>query len=263
MLNFSFELLPGSDRLTPVHRLAGQQQDNLCGPYWVAQLLKAFGGADLSPEAVALLAGTHLPPGEGIWVPSGASPRQDYSRSLPLAETTEASGTSAAGLIRAASVASDGRFVLVPLQADWSAAQVKALPKLCQENPHWEAIPLANVQSGNLWGSKLSFADAVAYLQGENIQPPAADWRVGHFLTLAGTIKGEKTLFLVRDTYPIFGWNGYYLQSAAAIAAALNRNDGCEGGVLLFSAAQHQGEIEQQAQAQGFQVKVWDNGTPV
>jgi len=61
----------------------------------------------------------------------------------------------------------------------------------------------------------------------------------------------------------MFGWQGYHLQSADAIAQALNRGDGCGGGILLFAASQDQTQIEQQAREAGFSVGVWDNGSPM
>jgi hypothetical protein len=117
----------------------------------------------------------------------------------------------------------------------------------------------------------VALADAFAYLKGENVYPPQTDWNIGHYLTLAGTVKGvaspfpddrERMLVIVRDTYPTFGWDGYHLQPADAIANALSRNDGAEGGVLLFVAAKNKFEIEEEARARGFDIAVWDNGTP-
>lgn len=57
----------------------------------------------------------------------------------------------------------------------------------------------------------------------------------------------------------MFGWNGYHLQPASAIAAALQRDNGMEGGILLFVAAKFQAEVERQAQKQGVDVAAWDN----
>ena len=61
----------------------------------------------------------------------------------------------------------------------------------------------------------------------------------------------------------IFGWDGYHLQPQDAIASALRRDDGKEGGVFLFVAAENQAEVEQQAREQSFDIASWDNGTPV
>jgi hypothetical protein len=172
-------------------------------------------------------------------------------------------GTSVLGLIEATEKVSSGQYRLIPLKTTWTTADLEALIHLCQTHPHWETVPLCNVQTNQFWGSTLCIQDAIAYLQGNLIQPPSADWSVGHFVTLAGIVKGSaQSLMIVRDTYPIFGWNGYHLQPLEAIAAALNRDDGSEGGIALFAATHHQVEIEYQCQQQGWAIAPWDNGTP-
>ncbi len=268
MLNsalFSIKLLPGALRVNQLHRLAGQQPDNLCGPYWAAMLLQASEDIGVDSTKLALLAGSVLPIGEPVnWVPPGASSRQDYSCQLPLTEEIEYAGTSIQGLIEAVSRDSEGKYALVPLRATWTPQQVAALFTLCQNHPNWEAVPICNIETGHLWGSHLALVDAIAYLSGEDIQAPQADWAVGHFVTLAGSVEGSKrSLVLVRDTYPVLGWDGYHLQPEEAIASALQRDDGKEGGVLLFIGAKDQAEVEQQARKQGFDIAVWDNGTPM
>jgi hypothetical protein len=67
------EWLPGSWRVMESHQLAGQQPDNLCGPYWVSTLLKAYGVSDLDPARLGQLAGSVLPSGDDPqkWVPPG------------------------------------------------------------------------------------------------------------------------------------------------------------------------------------------------
>lgn len=121
---------------------------------------------------------------------------------------------------------------------------------------------MCNLRTGRLWGSRQALGNVVAYLEGKDITVPAADWDVGHFLTLAGKVEGQaRSLVLVRDTYPIFGWDGYYLQSADAIAAALNRDDGYQGGIMLFTAAKNKVEVERLAKQRGFHVDIWDNCT--
>ena len=64
------------------------------------------------------------------------------------------------------------------------------------------------------------------------------------------------------DTYPHFGWQGYHLQPLEAIAQALNRGDGYGGGILLFVADGEQAQVRQQAEAQGFTIECWNNGSP-
>ena len=134
---------------------------------------------------------------------------------------------------------------------------------LCR-HPAWNVIPLCNIKTNHLWGASLAVSDAIAYLNGAPIIAPAADWMVGHFLALAGTVNGHaRSLILTCDTYPSFGWQGYHLQPADAIAQALNRGDGNGGGILLFIATRDDSEIKQQLKEQDFAIDVWDNGSPV
>ncbi|MBV9385272.1 MAG: hypothetical protein JOZ78_02475 [Chroococcidiopsidaceae cyanobacterium CP_BM_ER_R8_30] len=261
----SLRLLPTPALLEQEHHLAGQQPDNLCGPYWAAILLRAHGFTNSGTEQIALTAGSVLPIGDPVnWLPPAAKSRQDYRLPLPQTQQAEEAGTAVTGLIDAVLSATKGRYVLVPLRTTWSPERVEALMTLCWEHPSWEAVPLCNLRTGHLWGSRLLLSDVIAYLNGKEITIPAADWDTGHFLTLAGKVEGqEQSLILVRDTYPCFGWDGYHLQSALAIANALNRSDGHEGGVLLFVAAGNKAEVELQAQDRGFTILSWDNGTPI
>ena len=262
--DFSVQLLPGMAQLANAHRLAGQQHDNLCGPYWVAMLLRSRGFHQLTPERVAQVAGSVLPTGDPTtWLPKNAKSRQDYGLALPVAIGLGDAGTSAQGLMTAVMQLSEGTYTLVPMQAEWSAAWVITILDLCRSNPDWQAVPLCNIRTEHLWGSSLAVREAIAYLHGETIEPPAADWNVGHFLALAGTVQGQaRSLLLTCDTYPSFGWQGYHLQPADAIAQALNRGDGNGGGILLFIATQDKTQVEQQAKEKGFAIDVWDNGSP-
>lgn len=260
--DFSVQLLPGMLQMVEEHQRAGQQPDNLCGPYWAALLLRSR-GFHLTSEHIAQGAGSVLPSGDPVtWLPQGAQSKQDYELPLPIATSAEAAGTSAQGLIAAVSELSEHRYILLPLQAEWSAERVDAVLELCQQNPAWNAVPLCNVRTGHLWGSHLSVKDAIDHLSGGLITAPPADWNVGHFLVLAGIVTGQAPLVIVCDTYPMFGWQGYHLQSKEAIAQALNRDDGYSGGILLFIATQDREQVAQQAQDAGFLIEVWDNGSP-
>jgi hypothetical protein len=262
--HFAISLLPGIDRITKEHKLAGQQPDNLCGPYWAAILLRAYGFSSITAEQVAQLAGSVLPIGDpATWLPEGASSRQDYCITLPHTSDLSNAGTSAQGLIAAADALSNHTYQLVPLQTDWTADRLEAVLNLCQSHPAWSAIPLCNIRTAPLWGSGLAVSEAIAYLEGQTIEPPSADWNVGHFLALAGTVTGKsQSLILTCDTYPRFGWQGYHLQPATALARALNRDDGYGGGILLFVASSDRLEVEQQAKEKGFAIEAWDNGSP-
>jgi len=260
---FSIRLLPGVSHISQEHQQAGQQPDNLCGPYWVAILLRSY-GISVSPEHIAQHSGTVLPIGEpSTWLPDGAVSRQDYNILLPTTHCLEDAGTSAQGLIHAVGEISADAYTLLPVQTEWTADRLFHLIQLCQDHPHWQAIPLCNLKTGQLWGANLRIADALDYLNGHSISPPAPDWNVGHFLVLAGSITGSvNTLLWLGDTYPHLGWQGYHLQPAAAIAQALNRGDGHGGGILLFIASRDRTQVEQQLQAKAFQIAVWDNGSP-
>jgi hypothetical protein len=262
--HFSLQLLPGMLRLAPVHQQAGQQPDNLCGPYWASLLLRSRGFA-VSAEEVAQRAGSVLPVGDPkLWLPNGATPRQDYHLPIPETDCLADAGTSAQGIIEAIDHLSAGAYCCLPLQTSWTAAHVWQVMELCQAHPDWEIVPLCNLRTGHLWGSQLGMSEAIAYLNNQPIQPTAADWNVGHFLVLAGWINGQRnSLIWVCDTYPQFGWQGYHLQSADTIANALNRDDGYSGGILLFVAASHRVEVEREVAAIGFRLECWDNGSPL
>jgi hypothetical protein len=263
MLNqLSVQLLPEMTRIAEAHHLAGQQHDNLCGAYWAAIFLRSR-GFSYTPEQVAQLAGTVLPIGDPLTcIPKGATPRQDYHLPLPTTEQNEQAGTSVGGLMAAIEQLSAGAYCLVPVQAKWSVERIHAMMAVC-ENEDWQLVPLCNLRTNHLWGGQLSVSQAIAYLNGDQSTPPSADWQVGHFLVLAGTVIGkERSLMLACDTYPMLGWQGYHLQPAKAIAQALNRGDGNQGGILLFAAQQHKTAIAQELQEQGFTIEPWDNGSP-
>lgn len=259
------EWLPSPLQFVTAHQQAGQQPDNLCGPYWVSVLLAAVGVSGYDAAQIAQRARTQLPPGDQTeqWLPAGATSRQDYSVALPIAPHLAVSGTAATGLIRAMAWASQGAYCLIPVQAPWQEATITTVLDLCLAHPDWQAVLLANVSTQPLWGACLPLVDAIAYLNGNDIAAPPPDWQVGHFLTLAGRVSGSaRSLVIVRDTYPHLGWNGYHLQPFDRVAAALNRRDSCEGGLLIGVATEHQSAVEHACQAQGWAIAPWDNGTP-
>ena len=256
-------MLPGALRVAREHRLAGQQPDNLCGAYWGAVLIRAFGGPDVDAEDVALLAGSVLPVGDpASWVPPGAANRLGYRVRLPFAPDPALSGTSAPGLAWAVERASRGRFCLVPLRAAWTVERVDAVLTLCFEHPAWEAGPVCNVRTGRLWGSRPALAEVFAHLAGDGVGPQPPDWDCGHFVSVAGRVGAARAMVLVRDSYPQLGWDMHYLQPFEALAGALERGDGREGGVMLFVRSRHADDVAREAKELGFEVATWDNGTP-
>ena len=260
---FVVRWLPGAERLTRAHLAAGQQQDNLCGVHW-ASILLAADGISIDAESLALDAGTVLPPGDPRdFVPQGATSRQGYRRRLPVAARPEEGGTSVHGLVDALAKASGGSRSLVPLKAAWTGERVAVALRLCRENPGWGAVPLANVRTGNLWGSRLPLVDALAWLAGSDVPAPRPDWDVGHFVTIAGELDGAgRSLLILRDSYPHFGWDGHHLQPPESLGAALDRGDGLEGGIALFVAQDDRADVEREAKDAGFEIEAWDNGTP-
>ena len=213
---------------------------------------------------LALAAGSLLPGGDPLDdVPPGADPKVDYRLPLPLAPVPADAGTSAPGLVEAVASVSGGRRALVPLRAAWTEDRVSAALELCRASPRWRAVPIANVRTGLLWGSRLALADALAWLSAEEVERPPPDWDVGHFVSLAGTWDGpHRSFVIVRDSYPMFGWDAHHLQPPEVLAAALRRDDGREGGIALYVGAEDAAGVERAAKDRNFEVGVWDNGTP-
>jgi hypothetical protein len=122
---------------------------------------------------------------------------------------------------------------------------------------------IANLRTGHLWGSRPPARLLLDYLQGRHVAAAPPDWDCGHFLTIAACAGGlGGALAVIRDTYPQLGWNGYHLQPAAAVAAALDRGDGCEGGVLCACEASAEEALTRRLGEVGFEVRHWDNGSP-
>ena len=227
----------------------------------------AWRGEAIDQDLVAARAGTVLPAPAAVAssdaapaVPPGAEPWADYRFDFPLAEPT-ASGTSPAGLASAIQELSGGELIAVPLRADgWTAGNVIEVVERAGE---LRARLLANVRSGLLWGSRPAAALLMAEL--EDVEPPEAappaDWDVGHFVELIGLLRGRAgALALVRDSYPTLGWDGHYLQPPRVLAAALERGDGREGGVLMIVPGDRRAEAVRLAGELALEVQMWDNG---
>jgi hypothetical protein len=138
---------------------------------------------------------------------------------------------------------SGGRLAVLPVAGPWSAASVVGLV-------------------GPLWDSRPEPAMLLAYLTGADPEVPEHEWDVGHFVNVAALISAEdRSLVLVRDSYRGLGWSGYHLQPAEAFAAALERGDGREGGVLCVAATADETIVRRRLAAEGFELRQWDNGT--
>ncbi len=68
-------------------------------------------------------------------------------------------------------------------------------------------------------------------------------------------------LIALRDTYPQLGWDGHHLQPTAVVAAALERGDGHEGGVLCVCEQQATEGLSERLGEAGFELRHWDNGS--
>jgi len=266
-MHLTLTLFPYLKALLPRHAAAGQQPDNLCGPYWVALLLQAYGQFSVSAVEVALAAATVLP-SQGnpeSWLPPGTPSRSGagYDR-IPTHHDLTICGTAITGLLRATEQLSQGRFCLLPLQTDDWAAGLAPLFDLCYTHPEWQAVPLLNVHTRFFWGTQLTPPQLLAYLHTPPPIPPPADWSVGHFALLAGHLQGpENAFYAVLDTYPHFGWQGLHLQPTDALAQSLQRpNLPSQGGIALFVTAAARSQISLFLEKAGYRVEPWDNGTP-
>jgi uncharacterized protein DUF6885 len=247
-----------------VETASDQQKDNLCGPFWAARVLNESGfttwdGEAITEDLVALRAGTRLPEAhDGSDVPPGAINHVSYRYQLRMAPV-EQSGTSAEGLARAIEAASNAKLRCVPLSGDWNAHRVE---RLVDEAAGLGSRLLANVRTGHLWASRPPVDILLAELEGRSVVEPEADWDVGHFVELEMLIRGPRgSLVVVHDSYPSLGWEGRHMQPPHALAAALERGDGREGGVLVIVPKAGVEAAKALASEIGIEVRFWNNGT--
>jgi hypothetical protein len=148
---------------------------------------------------------------------------------------------------------------VVPVAGPWRADTVVALLEHCLAAAP-DAVLIANVRTGPLWTTRPSPIALLAALAGETADVPACEWDEGHFLSLFALVRGTGgTLIGVRDTYRSLGWHGHHLQPPSAAAAALNRGDGREGGVLCVVPSVTAPALR--AALGGFALRMWDNGS--
>jgi uncharacterized protein DUF6885 len=262
-------IVPSFEGLDALHERELPQKDNLCGAFWASLVLRAAGfdtvaGEEIDQDLVAVRAGTLLPAGEdpADSVPPGEESRADYRLSIPLADDPAVTGTSAVPLARAIRDLSGGDLEVIPVAGPWNAGAVLELVETMSA-PGRAAAMIANLRTGRLWGSRPAPESVLSYLAGRPVESERPDWDVGHFVTLAGALRGPVgSLILVRDTYASLGWRGYHLQPAEAVAAALERGDGREGGVLCVLPARDAATLSLTLEESGFELRGWDNGTP-
>jgi hypothetical protein len=181
-----------------------------------------------------------------------------YRYSLPTAPL-EQSGTSAGAVAQAIETASDGRLRCVPLNGEWNPHRVE---RLVDEAAGLGSRLIANVRTGRMWASRPPVETLLAELEGRSVAEPEADWDVGHFIELEMLIRGPRgSLVVVHDSYPSLGWQGRHLQPPHALAAALERGDGREGGVLVIVPKVGVEAATALAAELGLEVRFWNNGT--
>jgi hypothetical protein len=263
----AIELLPGARRLLELHARELPQRDDLCGAFCGSLALGAAGlterdGEPLDQDAVGVAAGSVVSatPDPGI-LPHGETGRRDYRLEIPTIESADASGTTAGGVLAAIEALSDGALAAVPYRGPWTAealAQLFDAAAACVR----PVTPIANLATHHLWGSKPTAPEMLGYLLEGSPHGPPPDWRVGHFVCLAGRIRGlGGTLYVVADTYPALGSGGVHLQPAERLAAALERRDMPFGGMLLVSFAEDAQALRATAAAAGLSEGIWDNGS--
>jgi len=245
------------------------QKDGCCGPFWGAIALRVFGierfeDEEVDQDLLAVHSETTLDE-EGdpyAALPPCSEPRLDYRLPLPVADHSAASGTSAHGVADGIERVGEGRVSVVPVAGPWTTPSVEALLDTVAEVAP-DAVLIANWATRHLWGSHPTPQVVLAHLAGQEVEGPPAEWDVGHFANLVALIRGPGgSLVVVRDSYPVLGWEGHHVQPPAAAAAALRRGDGKEGGVLAVVRTSKADKVRGRLEGGGFELRHWDNGTP-
>ena len=215
------------------------QCDELCGAFWAAAVLRASGFA-VDQEQAAVVAGSVLaPPGGPSSLPPGETGRAPGVQ-LPVGEPA---GTSAHGVALAIEELSGGRLAAVPASGAWTAARLLELLRV------EAAAVIANVFTGALWAPTVTEEQVARYLEAGVDDGPDNDWRVGHFVAIAGT---RGTLVDVADSYAS---RALHVQPAERVAAALRGR-----GVLVVT--QEPDGARSRVVTAGLLAELWDNGSP-
>jgi hypothetical protein len=261
--------------LAAVHAVrdaAVNQRDNLCGCFWSWVALRAFDGSDLPDEEdVAMIAGCVVPIGRTDpafslpWKGVGVTASWPYRLALPTSADDRMIGSSAFGVARAVDVLSDGRLVVLPYRSDrWTASLVQELISRLIGLGSVPVLAVANVATEHFIGSKLGAENIVDHLlMGKALPEVEPDWRVGHFCSLAGVVRGPAAeLVVIRDTYRAMGWRGHHVQTYAALASALDRDGTGAGGVLLITTVADADAVRAAVEDLPLLNELWDNGSP-
>lgn len=260
-------LLPGARELLALHERELPQRDDLCGAFCGSLALGAAGiagdgGEQLDQDAVALAAGSVIAAAHGS-LPHGETGRRDYRLEIPVIDDPDVSGTTAAGVREAVEELSEGRLAAVALAGPWRAEILDGLFGLLAGYERPVSL-IANVATHHLWGSHPSVSQLLSYLFDGTQDGPQPDWRVGHFVLVVGRVAGPAgSLYAIADTYPALGDRGVHLQPAERLAAALERRDMPEGGMLVVVSADDAERTREAVAGLGLREAIWDNGTVV
>jgi hypothetical protein len=215
------------------------QCDELCGAFWAAAVLRAAGFA-VGQEQAAVVAGSVLAPQGG---PSSLPPGETGRAPGVELPVGEPAGTSAHGVARAIQRLSGGRLTAVPASGEWTAARLLELVGV-------DAVArIANVFTGALWAPWVTEEQVARYLESGADDGPDNDWRVGHFVAIAGR---RGTLVDIADSYPS---RALHVQPAERVAAALQGR-----GVLVVT--EEPEAARARVVATGLRAELWDNGSP-
>jgi hypothetical protein len=259
-------MLPGAEAVAAAHAQELPQKDELCGAFWGAIALQAagivrFGDEPVDQDAVAQRAGTLLSEHPQLSLPAGESGRRDFRLAHPVTADAGASGTSAVGVADALAELSGGELSVLPCSGAWTEQVVVGVMEALIEIGAPVTV-IANVYTGDLWDFRTGLGPLLAYLATGAAEDRPCDWKVGHFVGLAGLVEGDRgTLVAVADTYPSLGWNAWHLQPAERVAAALTRSDGSEGGLLLVVPSSHAAAVAERMRALGLARAHWSNGS--
>jgi hypothetical protein len=260
-------LLPGSEQLLADHANELPQRDDLCGAFCAALALRAAGireraSGPIDQDEVALAAGSVVSgvrePGT---LPGSERGRRDYRLALPTVADAAASGTTAAGVVRAVEELSDGRLAAMPLAGPWPPRALDGVFEAAAGLAH-PATLVANLATRHLWGGRASAAQLLAALVHGSDDGPAPDWDVGHFACIVGRVAGPGgALYAVADTYPSLGAGGVHMQPRERLSRAIERRDMPAGGVIAVVAREDAEAVRSRASELGVQESIWDNGT--
>lgn len=265
------------------HQAAMPQRENACGAFALACLLRGLGfeswrGYQVDQDLVAYLAGMIALEEE---YPLDGDPgtalqgRWGFARAYryPLLRTGDlaAAGTGPEGLTQALEAISEGELAAVPVRGrrrdGWplGGGELLALLEalLAPAARSWKAQVLFNYQTGPLAALEGSGDGLGDLLLG--VPPSPCEWDVGHVTSLAGILAAGDggPALLLRDSSPHFGWRGYHPERPAAVARALARTDGSQGGMLVLCPAADRESVAAAllTACPEAEIFLWDNGS--